>query len=73
MNRRGWIEAAKRVVEDPEARVQCPNCGYRWLNVEFLPFSEESGGEYRLSCPACGEENFVLVRKTPPEAVDGEC
>jgi hypothetical protein len=56
-----WIEAARRLTENPSAQVMCPTCGLAFLTMR----DERVDGEHidrRLSCPNCGAHEWVLKR-----------
>jgi len=63
-NRKGWIDAAIALVNDPLRNVVCPSCGKAELSVQNLP-SDEKVREKRIFCKACGRQEYVLM--TPPE------
>jgi hypothetical protein len=67
--RAAWIEAGRQAVADGAVDVACPENGDAALLVEWIPatVNDPAEGEYRLWCPSCGAQNFVLVkhRKTP--------
>jgi len=59
-----WLAAAKAVVEGSLTGYRCPENDDADLRSEWIPFSDGGGGgEYRVYCPSCGAENYVLVRK----------
>ncbi|WP_410631251.1 hypothetical protein [Amycolatopsis sp. cmx-4-83] len=64
MTRMAWIEAAKRVSEGAREELRCPENDDDFLAVEWLPNPGGVGGEYRLHCPSCGAENWILKRLT---------
>jgi hypothetical protein len=56
-----WIEAARRLTDDPSSQVPCPNCGLAFLTVQ----DEQVDGDHidrRLSCPNCGAHECVFKR-----------
>jgi hypothetical protein len=60
-----WIDAAKQVGEGEREGILCPQNGDDFLAVEWIPFENSTGGEWWLHCPACGAQNFPLVRHDP--------
>lgn len=61
MSRTKWIEAAQRAVAGDTVGLRCPENDDGELEVEWIPI-EDDIGEYRLVCPECGSENYVLIR-----------
>jgi hypothetical protein len=35
------------------------------MKWEWIPLPEDGAGEYRLHCPGCDAENFLLKRADP--------
>ena len=62
-NRRRWIDAGKRVLQGEREGILCPENQDGFLQVEWIPMSSGHGGEWRLYCPSCGVENFILQRE----------
>jgi hypothetical protein len=60
--REAWIQAARQVTETGTVDVQCPENADGLLHAEWIPVTDGTGGEWRVWCPACGAQNFVLVR-----------
>ena len=67
MSRERWLEAAKLVLSGSDEEIPCPVDCVGYLEVEWIPFENRPGGEFRLSCRECGAENFVLKRIDPAE------
>jgi hypothetical protein len=59
--RSAWIEAAKILAVDPNAKVICPAQGDAHLEVRDAPFP--GGAERWLQCPACHAREALLLRK----------
>ena len=58
-----WIEAAKVLGIDPQARVDCPRCQEAILDVTDVPRAAgEPLIERHLSCPRCGAYNAMRMR-----------
>jgi hypothetical protein len=63
-----WINAAKEIRDNINAKILCPNCKAADLLVIDIPFNLENiaiGGERCLKCPICGKSEFILYRKPP--------
>jgi hypothetical protein len=62
--RETWIEAARQASDTGTVDVVCPENADGPLQLAWIPASagDQNEGEYRLFCPACGAENFVLLR-----------
>jgi len=58
---RQWINAAKKLIENPFLQVVCPKCGLAFLGVEDHPV-DESHFERRLQCPNCGARESIFKR-----------
>jgi DNA-directed RNA polymerase subunit RPC12/RpoP len=67
MERTAWIEVAKQVLAGNTAGLKCPICGHDALDVEWLPFDDGTGGEFRIRCRNCGAQNFVLKHNVDKE------
>jgi hypothetical protein len=66
LDRGKWIDAAKRAVAGDAGPIRCPENADADLAVTWLPASEadpEGRGEYRLRCPDCGAESYLLVSR----------
>jgi hypothetical protein len=67
--RAAWIEAGRQAVAGGTVDSVCPENGDAALLIEWIPaiLNDAAEGEYRLWCPICGAQNFVLVkhRKAP--------
>ena len=59
--RAAWIEAARILAADPEAKVICPAQGDAHLEVTDAPFP--GGSERWLHCPVCHAREAVLLRR----------
>ena len=70
MEGRAWIEVAKRVLAGSTAVLDCPVCGHGTLDVEWLPFGDGTGGDFRIRCPKCSAQNFVLKRNVEDLRLD---
>jgi transposase-like protein len=55
-----WIAAAGVLSQDVSAIVPCPACAADHLRVQEIALSSDRW-ELRLHCPACGEQNYVLL------------
>jgi hypothetical protein len=62
LERAAWLEAAKAVLAGQTDGLKCPVCSNDTLDVEWLPFADGSGGEFRLRCRNCDAENYVLKK-----------
>jgi hypothetical protein len=62
--RAAWIEAGRQAVDTGTVNVECPENADAMLQAQWIPRSAGDGkeGEYRVWCPGCGAQNFVLVR-----------
>ena len=60
--KRRWIEVAKRVVRGERDGIPCPQNQDEFVQVEWIPFDSEPGGEWRIYCPSCNVQEFVLDR-----------
>jgi transcription elongation factor Elf1 len=60
-----WLEAAKILAADHEAKVPCPSCGRGVLRVIDVEIPNKQGFFDRyLSCPECNERMVLsAVRK----------
>ena len=68
MTQTRWINTAKQLGEDINARISCPNCGSKQLTVLDAPFDNEEptkGGERHIKCRKCGASTAVLYRIAP--------
>ena len=65
---RRWIEAAKLLLTDASARVECPRCGQGILKTIEVPLSTTGGAELHMSCPLCNAYNAALRRPTAGSA-----
>jgi hypothetical protein len=46
--------------------IRCPENGDANLRVEWIPASKnepDGKGEYRLWCPGCGAQNYMLIAR----------
>ncbi len=62
-----WIEAAKVLAEDPEAKVRCPKNEDGFLEVRDV--ADPADGERferHLVCPECGATNILLMHRPAP-------
>jgi len=60
-NHKRWIEAAKVLGANPEAKVLCPKFGAAHLKVQDTkPFKGKK--ERMLSCANCGAREFMLMQ-----------
>ncbi len=60
-----WIEAAKVLAADPEAKVHCPKNEDEFLEVHDVPNpADPDQFERHLICPGCGATNILLMRKS---------
>jgi hypothetical protein len=66
-SRSGWLEAARRVSRGDRDNLLCPERQDGYLEVRWVPFDDESGGEYWLRCPNCEARNEILVLAKPNE------
>jgi hypothetical protein len=67
---RRWIEAAKRLAEDPTAVVRCPERDDGVLLVRDVRTTvDPTRGERYLVCETCGAQNVMLMRM-PPEKLN---
>jgi hypothetical protein len=66
MSPRAWTEVASEVLAGNLASLKCPVCALA-LDVEWLPFDDGMGGEFRIRCRNCGAETFVLKRTAKKE------
>lgn len=62
--REAWIEAGRQAVDTGTVNLGCPESADGTLQAEWIPATAGDGheGEYRVWCPVCGAENFVLAR-----------
>ena len=62
--REAWVEAGRQAIEAGTVDVECPENSDGALRLEWIPANAGDGneGEYRIWCPECGAQNFVLVR-----------
>jgi hypothetical protein len=60
-----WIEAARVLGVDPQARVRCPARDDGDLTILDVPYdADPSRFERYLTCPTCGARNIMLMRTT---------
>jgi hypothetical protein len=60
---RRWIEVMKKFAAGERDNPLCPvneDCYLKW---EWIPAPGTGTGEYRLYCPGCGAQNFILKRE----------
>jgi len=57
-----WIEAAKKLVNNPNAKVSCPECNTGTLAVIDEPFGTEKIDRY-LVCGTCGKYEVLTMNK----------
>lgn len=62
---RRWIEVAKRFAAGERDDLLCPVNEDAYLKWEWLPAAEDGTGEYRLHCPGCGAQTFILKKGGP--------
>jgi hypothetical protein len=53
-----WVEATKKLRNDPNASVPCPSCGKGNLQIVDMP--QAAPDDTYLCCPQCAEFNFFL-------------
>ncbi len=61
MSRKGWIEVSQRVWAGDRDGLRCPVNDDSTLLVQWIPISDNRG-EYRMYCPSCGAENYLLIK-----------
>jgi hypothetical protein len=62
---RRWIEVLKRFGAGERDNLLCPvneDCHLKW---EWIPAPGTGTSEYRLYCPGCEAQNFVLKMENP--------
>ena len=59
------------VIRGEREKIPCPVDGVGTLEVEWIPLGGELGGEFRLFCPDCGAENFVLKQRSSETEAGG--
>lgn len=58
-----WVEAGKRLAENPEDKVDCPECGQSTLTVKDISNEFDSTQfERYLTCESC--DSFNILRMT---------
>lgn len=57
-----WIEAAKILGANPQAKVTCPSCAIGILNVKDESFGEDKIDRY-MFCDSCGKSNVMTMQK----------
>lgn len=62
---RRWIDVMKRFAAGERDDLLCPANEDAYLKWGWIPSPEEGTGEYRLYCPGCGAQNFLLKRDNP--------
>jgi hypothetical protein len=60
MSRANWLAVAEPVSAGETSGLRCPERDDDFLDVDWLPGPSTGTGEYRVRCPTCGAENFVL-------------
>lgn len=59
-----WIEAGKILAEDPNEKVQCPECEQN--NLEVQDIRNESNPielERSMHCPVCNARNVLRLKR----------
>lgn len=65
---RRWIDVMKKFTAGERDNLRCPVNEDAYLTWEWIPAPSGDAGEYRLYCPGCGAQNFVLKRGGPDPA-----
>jgi hypothetical protein len=62
--RKQWIDAATKLIQNPAEKVLCPNCENAYLDVKdvFLDYENpEMGIERYLLCTNCEKQEAILL------------
>lgn len=57
-----WIEAAKKLISNPDAIVKCPECQQGALKVTDVPAPDWNKIDRYLICDACGSRNVITMQ-----------
>ncbi len=61
-----WISIAKSVLNDPFAKIICPDCGIKYLNSLISPWNElESKVDVHIFCENCNARNTITKNISP--------
>lgn len=58
---RKWIEAANMLIENPTAKVVCPECEKGFLQVKDEPIEIWKKLDRYLICDSCGKWNVITM------------
>jgi Zn finger protein HypA/HybF involved in hydrogenase expression len=61
MKNRIWIETAIRILKNSEDKVMCPNCDYKYLKIEKVPWPNFEKVDIHMSCEKCGARNVITT------------
>lgn len=65
---RGWLEAAKILVKDPNARVLCPSCRTVLLRtIDYPSPIDPTMFDRQLLCEGCGASEFIVRMRSRSE------
>ena len=56
-----WIEAAKKLISNPDAIVKCPECDQGTLKVIDVPIPDWNKIDRYVVCDSCGTKNVVTM------------
>ena len=57
-----WIEAAKKLISNPDAIVKCPECHQGTLKVIDEPIPDWNKIDKYLICDVCGKYNVITMQ-----------
>jgi hypothetical protein len=63
---RRWIEVMKKFTAGERENLLCPENEDNYLKWEWILAPGTGTGEYRLYCPGCGAQNFILKIEDQP-------
>lgn len=58
-----WIAAAKRLRENPNDRVPCPDCEIGFLEITTVDWPDGSHTDIYMKCSRCGSSNVMTFLK----------